>query len=630
MPVTRSRKPKQSLDMDHTITNIIVNNQNNNNLNNGNGVLPFLLTEIQSMASLQSTKPLQITQQQQQQPPLSLPLPQPQQQQQPQPQQQQIRQPTTTATTTITAPSTPPPSSPLMNSQNNNNTIAGNSSIDQKVQSSLQLLRSINSSGGNVSETPGAGSSQEILSPPPPTNGKSKKPGRPAKKPAQSKVTGKRPQRSNSMSDIQQQQQQSADDGENDTEEEDENMDDIVSSQSKKKPAARATKRSKSASFAESKTGSASGDDLMGSQSGNRFDNSLVQLTKKFLEIMGKSSEGIVDLKVAADQLEISKRRIYDVTCVLEGVGLIEKCSKNRVQWKAYGVKTMPVDPKYVDVYKRDIKKLKEKEAALDSNIKKAQKNLSVMLTDSKSSRYIYVTHDDLRDIERMKNDTVIAIKAPAGTKLEVPDPDEGMEPPNRRYQVFLHNEGGQTIDVFLLNQPNSNTSNSSDDMDTSYNAQPPQPPMTNAPNNHNQFIYPTGHIGNDQIFSPSKQHLNNNIYSGLGNPNVSYWEPNSMISSYSPYDQNANNNNNNNNNNHHLPTNIPNSPSISNMQPPQSPLHPNRQITFQVPTDNYDQQSFYFDTVIANEGISELYTDDSFLTQSFDDFGNQSIDAQL
>lgn len=35
-----------------------------------------------------------------------------------------------------------------------------------------------------------------------------------------------------------------------------------------------------------------------------------------------------------------------------------------------------------------------------------------------------------------MASDTVIAIKAPSGTTLEVPDPDDGMEYPQRRYQV--------------------------------------------------------------------------------------------------------------------------------------------------------------------------------------------------
>ena len=32
--------------------------------------------------------------------------------------------------------------------------------------------------------------------------------------------------------------------------------------------------------------------------------------------------------------LQVQKRRIYDITNVLEGIGLIEKTSKNHIRWK--------------------------------------------------------------------------------------------------------------------------------------------------------------------------------------------------------------------------------------------------------------------------------------------------------
>jgi transcription factor E2F3 len=41
-----------------------------------------------------------------------------------------------------------------------------------------------------------------------------------------------------------------------------------------------------------------------------------------------------VDLNEAADSLGVPKRRIYDITNVLEGIGLIEKKSKSTIQWK--------------------------------------------------------------------------------------------------------------------------------------------------------------------------------------------------------------------------------------------------------------------------------------------------------
>ena len=42
----------------------------------------------------------------------------------------------------------------------------------------------------------------------------------------------------------------------------------------------------------------------------------------------------MLDLNKAAEVLEVQKRRIYDITNVLEGIDLIEKPFKNRILWK--------------------------------------------------------------------------------------------------------------------------------------------------------------------------------------------------------------------------------------------------------------------------------------------------------
>ena len=42
----------------------------------------------------------------------------------------------------------------------------------------------------------------------------------------------------------------------------------------------------------------------------------------------------MVDLNEASRHLNVQKRRIYDITNVLEGIGLIEKTMKNKIKWK--------------------------------------------------------------------------------------------------------------------------------------------------------------------------------------------------------------------------------------------------------------------------------------------------------
>ncbi len=48
---------------------------------------------------------------------------------------------------------------------------------------------------------------------------------------------------------------------------------------------------------------------------------------------------------------------------------------------------------------------------------------------------------------------TLIAIKAPSGTTLAVPYPDESVPPNRRKYQIFLKSNDGP-VDIYLVNSP--------------------------------------------------------------------------------------------------------------------------------------------------------------------------------
>uniref|UniRef100_A0A8C6Z224 E2F transcription factor 2 n=1 Tax=Nothoprocta perdicaria TaxID=30464 RepID=A0A8C6Z224_NOTPE len=68
-----------------------------------------------------------------------------------------------------------------------------------------------------------------------------------------------------------------------------------------------------------------------------RYDTSLGLLTKKFIGLLSESPDGVLDLNRAAGLLGVQKRRIYDITNVLEGIQLIRKKSKSHIQWIAGG-----------------------------------------------------------------------------------------------------------------------------------------------------------------------------------------------------------------------------------------------------------------------------------------------------
>lgn len=51
-----------------------------------------------------------------------------------------------------------------------------------------------------------------------------------------------------------------------------------------------------------------------------RQDNSLGVLTKKFVSLIKSSPDHTIDLNEAVKELNVQKRRIYDITNVLEGI----------------------------------------------------------------------------------------------------------------------------------------------------------------------------------------------------------------------------------------------------------------------------------------------------------------------
>ncbi|XP_051511852.1 transcription factor E2F6 isoform X1 [Myxocyprinus asiaticus] len=156
----------------------------------------------------------------------------------------------------------------------------------------------------------------------------------------------------------------------------------------------------------------------------NRSDVALGQLTKRFMQLLLTAPNGILDLNEASQKLGSRKRRVYDITNVLNGIHLIRKTSKNKIQW----VCSSPVSSfgsQWTTKTKADLLHLKSTEEALDCLIKDCAHQL-FSLTDLKDNAdSAYVTYEDICQIGVFMDQTVIAIRAPDETKLEVPTPTE-------------------------------------------------------------------------------------------------------------------------------------------------------------------------------------------------------------
>ncbi|XP_071706531.1 transcription factor E2FB-like [Rutidosis leptorrhynchoides] len=182
-----------------------------------------------------------------------------------------------------------------------------------------------------------------------------------------------------------------------------------------------------------------------------RYDSSLGLLTKKFINLIKHAEDGILDLNKAAETLEVQKRRIYDITNVLEGIGLIEKKLKNRIQWKGLDASTGEID-KSVTSLQEEIENLAVEELRLDEQTREMQERLRELSEDENCQKWLFVTEEDIKSLPCFQDETLIAIKAPHGTTLEVPDPDEAVDSPQRRYRIVLRSTMGP-IDVYLVSQ---------------------------------------------------------------------------------------------------------------------------------------------------------------------------------
>lgn len=153
-----------------------------------------------------------------------------------------------------------------------------------------------------------------------------------------------------------------------------------------------------------------------------RYDTSLGLLTKKFVDLLQESPDGSVDLNIASAKLNVQKRRIYDITNVLEGIGILEKKSKNNIQWKcgkntdgngSFGIANEAANKQL------ELELLEQKENHLDELIKTIREEIN---SQFQNTSHAYVTNSDLKNIDIFKDQTVIVIKAPPEAKLMVSD----------------------------------------------------------------------------------------------------------------------------------------------------------------------------------------------------------------
>ncbi|XP_062225094.1 transcription factor E2FB-like [Phragmites australis] len=187
-----------------------------------------------------------------------------------------------------------------------------------------------------------------------------------------------------------------------------------------------------------------------------RYDSSLSLLTKKFINLLEGAEDGTLDLNKAAETLEVQKRRIYDITNVLEGVDLIEKTLKNMIRWKGFDMSKPKEIERRISALKEELESLYDEDDRLEDEIREAQEKLQALTVDEDKRKFLYLLKEDINKIPHFQESTLIAINAPHGTSVEVPDPNAdlylygnlGLQ--EKHYQILLRSSMGP-IDCYLI-----------------------------------------------------------------------------------------------------------------------------------------------------------------------------------
>ena len=157
-------------------------------------------------------------------------------------------------------------------------------------------------------------------------------------------------------------------------------------------------------------------------QLSQKNDGSLSQTAKRFVEYLQKSPESSVDLNITAFKIQCPKRRLYDITNVLEGVGLLEKVSKNVVQWTA---KEIELNQVQISSLKDVNAQLEEDEKQLDNAINELHNLYDQEIENCINARFGYVTHDAVTKLDFGQNRLLIFANGPRNTELSLYSPNK-------------------------------------------------------------------------------------------------------------------------------------------------------------------------------------------------------------
>lgn len=161
-----------------------------------------------------------------------------------------------------------------------------------------------------------------------------------------------------------------------------------------------------------------------------RQENSLGQLTKNFIRYIKTYGQKTININDLVEQLTVKKRRIYDITNVLQGIGYIEKKGKNEISWVKSDLNKKnksksEILARKISMMKKNkltLEALEKENNELDQQLNRYKEEFNAISQKPDFATYGYITFSDLSKLSIKAGHDLVAVKAEKGTVVNVID----------------------------------------------------------------------------------------------------------------------------------------------------------------------------------------------------------------
>jgi transcription factor E2F3 len=187
-------------------------------------------------------------------------------------------------------------------------------------------------------------------------------------------------------------------------------------------------------------------------------ENSLGQLTKNFINYIKTTGKKSININDLVNELEVKKRRIYDITNVLQGIGYLQKSGKNEIIWtktvmnKTKSKKKLSTQKKNnnnINRQKTNKEQLEQEKEKYEIDINKFKKEFNYIAKNNEFPRYGYITTDDLKSLSINDKVDFLIIKATKGTVMNIVDKKE-IKLAYEKVKNLMENKKMKANDVLL------------------------------------------------------------------------------------------------------------------------------------------------------------------------------------